>query len=113
MTEIAYVSVVPAESSGKLREILTQEDTGPLQWREERSRGCSEFYFSGPPVLVRQTHEFVTLWLANQKLAKLTGRTVAAPSSRPWRSAIIRTAFNAVALAAFSIVVFSGGGAFG
>jgi hypothetical protein len=75
MAEVTYVSIVPKESSGKLRETLEQNDTGELKWREQRSRlGSSEFYFTGPPGLVRQTHEFVTLWLANQKLAAMDRR---------------------------------------
>ena len=74
MAEVTYVSMVPKESSAKLRDTLRQNDTGELRWREQRSHFGSEFYFTGPPALVRQTHEFVTLWLANQKLAALTGR---------------------------------------
>jgi hypothetical protein len=74
MAEVTYVSLVPRESSTKLRETLRQNDTGELKWREQRSHFGSEFYFTGPPTLVRQTHEFVTLWLANQKLAAMGRR---------------------------------------
>jgi hypothetical protein len=74
MAEVTYVSIVPKESSGKLRDTLRENDTGELKWREQRSRFGSEFYFTGPPALVRQTHEYVTLWLANQKLASLARR---------------------------------------
>jgi len=74
MAEVTFVSIVPRESSGKLRETLEQNDTGELKCRELRSRMGSEFYFTGPPTLVRQTHEFVTLWLANQKLAAMARR---------------------------------------
>lgn len=70
MAEVTFVSIVPKDSSAKLRDILQHEDTGPLTWREERHRGGSEFYFTGPSALARQTHEYVTLWLANQKLSK-------------------------------------------
>jgi hypothetical protein len=70
MAEVTYVSLVPKENSSKLRTTLEREDTGLLTWREEKSRHGSEFYFTGPPDLVRQTHEYVTLWLANQKLLK-------------------------------------------
>jgi len=74
MAEVTYVSMVPEERSAKLRDTLRQNDTGELRWREQRSHFGSEFYFTGPPALVRQTHEFVTLWLANQKLASLARR---------------------------------------
>ncbi len=74
MAEVTYVSLVPKESSEKLRDTLRENDTGELKWREERYRSGSEFYFTGPPMLVRQTHEFVTLWLANQKLAAMARR---------------------------------------
>ena len=74
MAEVTYVSMVPRESSDKLRETLRQNDTGELRWREQRAGSGSEFYFTGPPALARQTHEFVTLWLANQKLASMARR---------------------------------------
>src|ERR1700748_1110701 len=82
--QITYVSIVPKESTARLRQVLTEEDTGPLQWREARQGRGSEFYFTGPPDLVRQTHEFVTLWLANQAVAGRTGRTVDVAHARPW-----------------------------
>jgi hypothetical protein len=72
MSEITYVSFVPKQASGKLRTTLQSEDTGALRWREEKKRSGSEFYFTGPSALARQTHEYVTLWLANQNLARLS-----------------------------------------
>jgi len=70
MGTVTYVSLVPKDQSEKLRNTLSQEDTGPLSWREQKSWRGSEFYFTGPPDLVRQTHEFVTLWLAKEKLSR-------------------------------------------
>ena len=113
MSEITYVALVPKDSSAKLRDVLMEEDTGPLIWREERSRRGSEFYFTGPSELARQTHEFVTLWVANQRIGKLVGRTAAPPSHRPWRSAIGRAAYPVTGLAVFALIAFSGNGAFG
>src|SRR6201996_3296618 len=113
MAEVTYVSIVPKESSGKLRDTLRQNDTGELRWREQRSGSGSEFYFTGPPDLVRQTHEFVTLWLANQTVAKRAGRTADAPSARPWTSVVARAAAAAGAVLAFSVIVFTGSGALG
>ena len=45
MAEVTYVSLVPKESSGKLRETLRQNDTGELKWREQRSHFGSEVLF--------------------------------------------------------------------
>lgn len=58
-----FVAIVPARHRDELREILTQEDTGPLNWREERRRSFSEFYFSGPPALARAAHSYVAGWV--------------------------------------------------
>jgi hypothetical protein len=113
MVEITYVSIVPKESSARLRKVLAEEDTGPLKWREARSGRGSEFYFTGPPNLVRQTHEYVTLWLANQTVAKRAGKTAEAPSVRPWRTAVARTVAGAAAVLAFSVITFTGSGALG
>lgn len=113
MVEITYVSLVPKAASAKLRQVLGEEDTGALKWREVRSGRGSEFYFNGPPNLVRQTHEFVTLWVANQSVAGRAGKTADAPSLRPWRERLSRTATVASALVAFSAVAFSGSGALG
>ena len=113
MVEITCVSIVPRECSARLRQVLAEEDTGPLKWREARSGRGSEFYFTGPPGLVRQTHEFVTVWLANQAVAKRTGETAEAPSARPWRTAAARTAAGVGAVLAFSVIVFTGSGALG
>jgi hypothetical protein len=63
MTDATYVSFVPASRRAKLRAVLEAEDTGPIVWRERKSLFRSEFYFSGPPALVRKTHAFVTAWL--------------------------------------------------
>jgi len=63
MAEVTYVSMVPKESSAKLRDTLQQNDTGELRWREQRSRFGSEFYFTGPAALVRKTHAYVSEWL--------------------------------------------------
>lgn len=113
MVEITYVSIVPKASSARLRQVLAEEDTGPLKWREARSGRGSEFYFTGPPDLVRQTHEFVTLWLANQIIAGRAGKTAEAPSARPWRAAVARMAAGAAAVLAFSVIAFTGSGALG
>lgn len=64
--EATFVSFVPKGCRDKLRQTLQAEDTGELSWREKKSFGGSEFFFSGPPALVRRTHEFVTLWLSRQ-----------------------------------------------
>lgn len=112
MVEITYVSIVPKASSGRLRQVLAEEDTGPLNWREVRSGRGSEFYFTGPPDLVRQTHEFVTLWLANQTVAARAGKTAEAPRLRPWRMAATRTA-AAAGLLTFVATAFSAGGPLG
>lgn len=64
MTEATYVSFVPKRMSDKLRKTLTDEDTGPIKWRERRTMSGSEFYFTGPPALARKTHIYVTHWLA-------------------------------------------------
>jgi hypothetical protein len=63
MSEATYVSFVPASRRAKLREVLQSEDTADITWRERKSLFRSEFYFSGPPALVRRTHAFVTAWL--------------------------------------------------
>jgi hypothetical protein len=63
MPEATYVAFVPKAHRAKLRETLMSEDTGEVSWKERKTFSGSEFYFSGPPTLVRKTHEFVTLWL--------------------------------------------------
>lgn len=68
MAQVTYVSLVPKESTQKLRDALATADTAELSWREERHRDASEFYFTGPSNMVREVHAFVTVWLANQKL---------------------------------------------
>jgi hypothetical protein len=66
MPEATYVSFVPKAYSGKLRETLMSEDTGEIAWRERKTFSGSEFYFSGPALLTRKTHAFVTLWLSTK-----------------------------------------------
>jgi len=63
MTEATYVLFVPKTKRAKLRTVLQAEDTTPLTWREKRSLSGSEFYFSGPAALARETHLHLTRWL--------------------------------------------------
>jgi hypothetical protein len=63
MTEATFMSFVPKRKSEQLRQTLTTEDTGELQWRERRTFSGSEFYFTGPTALARKTHIYVTQWL--------------------------------------------------
>lgn len=65
MADVTYVSFVPLAKRAKLRQILTEEGAGPLQWREKRRLFGSEFYFSGPSALARETHLQITRWLVN------------------------------------------------
>ena len=65
MTEATYVSFVPRKKRAKLRLVLEAEDTGEITWREKKKLFGSEFYFSGPTLLVRKTHDFITRWLAD------------------------------------------------
>jgi hypothetical protein len=113
MDNLTYVSLVPKACSGRLREVLSQEDTGHLSWREVRAAWGSEFYFTGPPSLVRSTHEFVTLWVANEKVASTVGKSAAAPANPPWQTALARGAAAAAALLAFALVALHGAGAVG
>jgi hypothetical protein len=64
VSEITCVSFVPKAKRGKLRHVLMTGETGDLRWRERKKFFGSEFYFSGPPGLVRKTHVYVTRWLA-------------------------------------------------
>ena len=64
MSEVTYVSFVPKAKRDKLRRVLESEDTGALTWSEKKTFFGSEFYFSGPSVLVRKTHAYITHWLA-------------------------------------------------
>jgi hypothetical protein len=64
VTDVTYVSFVPRDKRAKLRQILKEEGAGPLQWREKRRLFGSEFYFSGPSALARETHLQITRWLA-------------------------------------------------
>jgi hypothetical protein len=113
MENLTYVSLVPKACSGRLREVLSQEDTGELTWREVRQARGSEFYFTGPPNLVRKTHEFVTLWIANEKVASTVGKRAEAPANPPWQSALARKAAAAAALLVFALVALHGTGAVG
>lgn len=63
MAEATFMSFVPKTKSDQLRQTLTTEDTGALQWRERRTFSGSEFYFTGPTDLARRTHIYVTQWL--------------------------------------------------
>jgi hypothetical protein len=63
--EATFVSFVPKAKTAKLRRTLQSEDTGDLRWREQKTLFGSEFYFSGPAALVRQTHEYIAYWLAS------------------------------------------------
>ena len=113
MDHITYVSLVPKKCSGRLRQVLSQEDTGELNWREVRAAWGSEFHFTGPRSLVRSTHEFVTLWVANERLASTVGRTAEAPVNPPWQAALARKAAAAAALLVFAMVAFKSTGALG
>lgn len=63
MIEATYVLFVPKAKRNKLRSVLQAEDTTPLSWREKRASGGSEFYFSGPASLARETHQHLARWL--------------------------------------------------
>ena len=63
MPDATYVAFVPAAKSAKLRSVLEAEDTGQVTWRERKVMFGSEFYFSGPPKLVRATHAYVSQWV--------------------------------------------------
>jgi len=64
MSDATYMSFVPRSKRDKLRQVLESEDTGAVRWTEKRGLFGSEFYFSGPSVLVRKTHAYITAWLA-------------------------------------------------
>ena len=55
---------VPVFGAMRVRQTLTAEDTGQLHWRERKTFSGSEFYFTGPPGLVRKTHDYITKWIA-------------------------------------------------
>ena len=63
MPDATYVAFVPAGMSAKLRSVLQSEDTGAVTWRERKVGSGSEFYFSGPPGLVRATHAYASQWV--------------------------------------------------
>jgi len=63
MSDATYVAFVPNGMTAKLRSVLQSEDTGAITWREHKTRGGSEFYFSGPPKLVRATHAYISEWV--------------------------------------------------
>jgi hypothetical protein len=65
VSEVTYVSFVPAKKRAKLRSVLASEDTGAVRWSEKKRLFCSEFHFSGPTELVRRTHAYITQWLAD------------------------------------------------
>lgn len=64
MIEATYVLFVPKAKRAKLRSVLQAEDTAPLSWREKRAMSGSEFYFSGPASLARETHQHLVRWLS-------------------------------------------------
>ena len=63
MSDATYVAFVPKAMTAKLRSVLQSEDTGAVTWRERKVMFGSEFYFSGPPALVRATHAYVSQWV--------------------------------------------------
>ena len=63
MIEATYVLFVPKAKRNKLRSVLQAEDTTPISWKEKRASGGSEFYFSGPASLARETHLHLARWL--------------------------------------------------
>lgn len=63
MPDATYVAFVPTAMTAKLRSVLQSEDTGAITWRERKTMGGSEFYFSGPPRLARATHLYVSEWV--------------------------------------------------
>ena len=65
MPDATYVAVVPSGMTAKLRSVLQSEDTGLITWRERKVMFGSEFYFSGPPRLVRATHAYVSQWVVS------------------------------------------------
>jgi len=65
MSDATYVTYVPKSMRQRLRDTLETEDTGAVTWREKKLRQGSEFYFSGPPGLVRKTHAFIAAWVAS------------------------------------------------
>ena len=64
MPEATYVAFVPSGMCAKLRSVLQSEDTSAITWREHKTRGGSEFYFSGPAVLARKAQAYVTEWVS-------------------------------------------------
>lgn len=63
MLEATYVAFVPNAKRDKLRTTLQGQDTGELRWREKRCSKGSEFFFTGPSVLARQTRAYVQQWV--------------------------------------------------
>lgn len=64
MDQATYVAFVPKSLRERLRSTLQAADTGDLRWRERRQGRGSEFYFTGPAALVRQTHTYIVGWVA-------------------------------------------------
>lgn len=64
MIDATYVLLVPRARRNELRTMLRTEDIAPVNWREKRSFGGSEFYLTGPAALVRETHRRLTNRLA-------------------------------------------------
>lgn len=63
MSDATFVAFVPAAKRDRLRQMLQTEDTGAIDWKERRSFGGSEFYFSGPSGLARRVHAYVIEWV--------------------------------------------------
>lgn len=64
MAQATYVAFVPKSLRERLRRTLQTADTGDLSWREQRQSKGSEFYFTGPAELARQTHAYIVRWVA-------------------------------------------------
>jgi hypothetical protein len=62
MVDATFVSFVPTDKCLKLRKTLETEDTGLLRWRELAMLFGSEFFFTGPAELARQTHDYINRW---------------------------------------------------
>jgi hypothetical protein len=64
MSETTCVSIVPKAKRIQLRQILANEETGAVRWRERRRLFVSEFYFTGPTREVMRAHSYISHWLA-------------------------------------------------
>lgn len=64
MVETTYVLFVPKAKRARVRTGLAAEPNEVLKWRERRTLFGSEFYFSGPAAVARQTHACASRWVA-------------------------------------------------